>query len=76
MLGCGVAFICISWHFVSLRCSRYNLFFETRDFFVVYGPVLLILVIAYVGCGCKRRYSFWSSMWDHLDDLEVLLSKG
>ena len=45
-----------------------------HDFFVVYGSVLLILVVACVSCICKRWGSFWSSMWDHFDDLDMFLS--
>ena len=47
-----------------------------QDFIVVYGPVLLILAVACVGCSCESWASFWSSKWDHWDDLDMFLSQG
>ena len=40
----------------------------------MYGLVLLILVLTCVGCGYKRWASFWSLMWDHWDDLDLILN--
>ena len=37
----------------------------------MYGPVLLTLVVACVGCNCRRWASFWSLMWDYFDDFDL-----
>ena len=47
-------------------------FFRCGIFVVTHRPVLLILVVACVGCNCKKWTPFWSSMWDHWDDLGAL----
>jgi hypothetical protein len=65
----GIVFL----HDVAVVCVCVCVF-EMHDLFVVYRMVLLILVAGCVGCGYKRWASFWSSMWDHWDELNMLFN--
>jgi hypothetical protein len=47
--GCGIGFVCMSWHLSLSQVVIMVVFFKCGIVFVVYGPVLLILVVACVG---------------------------
>lgn len=58
-MGCGVGlFVSIGDLFISNVVIMFD-FFEKQDLSFVYGLVLLILVVAFVGCGCKRWFCFF-----------------
>ena len=65
-VGLGFAFLIPSYLGLCVRylIPTWHCFFEMRVFFL-YGPVLLILVVVCVGCGCKRWTSFQNLTLDN-----------